>query len=226
MTTSNIIDTISLIRKNQQFFQDNSDYCKILTNLYKELSEKNKLVNQNLEKINFNSLKLDSKDFLTEEEYILILNFIANNVKNISYFFEIKNIELIIKKLPLFSLYFNVHYNFINESLNINYNICDCPILTNEYEKHILVLEIKMLLKMCDLSCSNTKIIILIIIYDLIMRNFKFVLDNEKFGKTCFDKLKEVKLNNIDKFQDISLKCNIDSKLIDKWIEAFENLYI
>jgi len=221
----NIINSIDLIRKNKKYFTNAQEYNQILTYLYQELSNKN-MSDMNIDfDINFNSLKFSSKKYLTDEEYICLLNLIIEKTYTLENCLKIENIKLICQKLPLFSMYLK---NLSNNGnfLEDKYIICDLPIINNEYNKILIVTQIKMLLKMCEISNGDNKVIIFIILYDFIMRNFKFVLDNKKFGKTFFEKLKEVSKNDNDKLNLIIEKYNIDSKIIDKWIEVLENLYL
>jgi hypothetical protein len=174
--------------------------------------------------MNFSSLKLSSKDFLSDEEYICLLDLIINKIHLIENFLEIKNIKLICQKLPLFSLFFNNHFDI---DISNQIDIIDFPIQNNDYDKNMIVKQIQMLLKMCQMSDgSDNKIIILIILYDFIMRNFKFVLDNKKFGETCLKKINEIAINDIDKINIIIEKYKLDSKIIDNWIAVFENVYL
>ena len=65
---------------------------------------------------------------------------------------------------------------------------------------------------------------IVIIIFDTLLKNFKLVLDNEKFKNTVKQKLNEMNImDNKEKFNQIINNYNLDNEIFDKWNNILQN---
>ena len=217
---NNLIESINLLRKNKKNFVNNEDYLKILTNLYNEISQKN-LSNSDIklkELDGFNDIGLE--DF-TKDEKNKIFDDILSSF-NFESILKIKNINKLVIINPLFELLF-VENKLIELNANKKYYIQTEPIFT-PYNKKIIVDIIKVLLKICDyaIGCRN-KIIISIIIFDTLFKNFKFIIDHIDFAITVKNKLIEFKKDS-DKFNELNDSYNLEKNILDKWCELIDGI--
>lgn len=234
----NLIDTITLIRKNQRNFENREEYTQILTNLYNEISykeEKAKKKNQlnesdQLDNIVFNP-KI-SKSILTKSEYDNFLHTYSNTHNQTDLIVKMYDIS-IEQKLPLIAYAYNEREIISPEQFAemidvLDMNIQQEPIPENEYNKEQLIYKIKMLLHFCYIGTKNIKIISVFMIFDLIFRNFKFVIDNKGFYEVVKNKINEFVKSN-DDCEKIKLFCqkyNIDHKIIFSWHETLNNMQV
>ena len=217
----NLIESINLLRKNKQNFKSNDDYLKILINLYNEISEKN-LSNHNFD---FKELDTDLKniklqDFSQDEHYKLFNQILT--CFNFDSILKIKNIDKLIIINPLFELLF-VENNLIELNPDKKFQIQTEPII-GSYDKEYIVCLIKVGLMMCDKSIGyKNKVILCIILYDVIFKNFQFLLDYKNFYHTTKNKLNELK-QDIDKFNEVCTIYNLEKTIFDKWNEIFDSI--
>lgn len=91
-----------------------------------------------------------------------------------------------------------------------------------------IVLKISALTNVITLSCCEALLqsVCVIIMYDELMRNFNFVLDNMDFSKILCSKLKMFTNDEVmvDHFDTLSSKYGLEPKFYVKWNEIFETL--
>ena len=216
--STNLVNTINLIRKNKKYFIDQEDYLKILTNLYNELS--NKKFYADVE-INFN-LNLSEDCKLNYNDYLIFLNKIRTKT-NLCDILNLQHIKAISIKYPLFDLLL-AENNLIILGQEYKFSIQNEPII-NQYDKQLFCEEIKTFLYLCEKAIGyKNKTIISIIIFHIIFSNFQFVIDHPTFGIGIKQKLKHFKQNELDKIYEIADKYNLSKTFFDKWYETTENL--
>ena len=237
-STRNLIDTITLIRKNQRNFENREEYMQILTNLYNEIShkeekaKKKKQLNESdqVDNIVFNP-KI-SKSILTNSTYNNFLHTYPNTYNQTDLIVRMYDIS-IKQKLPLIAYAYNereiISPEQFAEMINVlDVNIQQEPIPEHEYYKEQLICEIKMLLHMCNIGTKNIKIISILMIFDLIFRNFKFVIDNKGFYEVVKNKINEF-VKSDDDCEKIKLFCqkyNINHNIIFSWHETLNNMQV
>lgn len=222
---SGLVESIEILRKNKRYFVNQNDYTKILLNLYNEISNnikqcsiEEKIFVENLEK-EFNSIQITN--IITNKEY----NDLLYNIQKKDYFpdiLKIKNFTKLSTKYELFDLLY-AENNLILLSKK-KYDIQIKPILI-DYNKLEVIDFIKMILYLCEKANGyKNKVIISIILFDFIFRNFKFVKDNHKFGITVKNKLEEYLNNNgdIDKINYVIKEYNLEKDLINRWKNEFD----
>lgn len=223
---SGLIESIEILRKNKRNFVNQNDYTKILSNLYNEISNNIKHCSvvessfvKNLEK-EFDSVQITN--IITNKEYNNLLYKILES-DYISDIFKIKNITKLSTKYELFDLlYAENNLIVLGEK---KYNVQIKPILNN-YNKLENIEFIKMTLHLCAKAYGyKNKIIIMIIMFDYLFRNFKFVKDNNKFKIVLENKLNEF-INddhNINNINEVIEKYNLEKDLINKWKNEFDS---
>jgi len=231
----NIIEQIELLRSNKKCYNDieeynyklNQSYIK-LSNCIKEINNK-EINNEEMNDKEINDEEMNDKEINDEEIYDekiynkeiyneLLLNTIKINCFTIKDVLAFENIRKISDIFPLFDLYLIENKFLICE--NKNFCVQTIPIL-NDYDKLNILSNIKFLLYLCDISQdSKSKIIVIIMLYDELFKNFKFLLDNKKFYFTIEKKINDF-LNNkndeISKINDILEKYNLDINLFNIW---------
>lgn len=218
---SNLIETIDLVRKNKKNFVSEDEYVKIITNLYNEITIKNKDTNKMLEEIENTIVKnFKLSDYDKEEQKKLFLKILGTfTIKDI---LKITNINKLCLNNQLFELFF-IENKLMEFNPDTKYHIQSEPIINN-YDKEYLISFIKVLLYLCDtVEKSDSKVIIAIIIFDTIFKNFQFVLDHNKFALTIKAKLDEFN-HQKEKFDIICNKFNLDRNFLTKWIETIDNI--
>lgn len=97
-----------------------------------------------------------------------------------------------------------------------SYNTIDV-VLTINALGNVIILCGKNLLLQC---------VCVIIIYDELMKNFNFVLDNMEFGKVLGSKLKMFIEDEemVDCFDELSIEYGLKEKFYVEWNEVFETL--
>jgi hypothetical protein len=218
----NLIESINLLKKNKRYFGPNDDYLKILINLYNEISEKN-LSNHNFD---FKDLDVDLKnikfeDFGQEEKNKLFDEILKSF--NFDSILKIKNIDKLIFINPLFELFY-VENNLIQFNPDKKFQIQSEPII-GSYNKQNIADLMKVIMWICQKSvdCKN-KIIQFIILYDIIFKNFQFILDNKNLRVIVKHKLDELKQH--EKVNDICTKYNLEKNFVEKWCEVFDSVDI
>lgn len=223
---SNLINTINLIKKNKKSFESD-DYIKIITNLYNEISEKNSSKQNSLEKnLDFGKLETDIKNIQIEnfsvDKHLILFEEIISCF-NFDSILKIKNIDKLTIINPLFELLY-VELNLISIIPDKKYQIQTDPII-GLYEKEYIVNLIKASLNICNkVSGYKIRAILSIIIFDIIFRNFQFVLDHNAFLIVVKNKLDEFKKKEIEKINEVCLKYDLDKDIIDKWSEIIDGI--
>jgi hypothetical protein len=217
---SNLLETINILKRNKRYFASIDDYLKILTNLYNEISQKN-LMNvdigikelDGLDDIVLEDFSNDEKDKIFDE---ILKSF------NFESILKIKNINKLVLINSLFELLF-IEINLIELDPNKKYHIQTEPIF-EIYNKQDVVNIIKILLKMCySVVGIKKKVLISIILFDTIFKNFQLTIDNQKFGETVKTKLDEFKKEN-DVFNEVCEKYNLEKNILDKWCEIMNGI--
>jgi len=141
-----------------------------------------------------------------------------------SYIYLNTDIKLLSKKYPLFDLFLIENNLIVQDLLKIKYTIQIKPIKDN-YNKEKIIYEIKFLLRLCELVIGKTnKVIIVLILFDLIFKNFNFCLDHDNFKITLKNKLKEYE-DEKECFNLITNKYNLGIDIISNWINVLnENI--
>lgn len=240
----NIIDCVKILKKNKNSFDNINDYNKILTNLYKQYSIMSELEENTIKKLNIETLNSLNDSFedinindISDEinKSNKYKNFLVqfSNVKSRLQANTIKNIDFFSSKHKLFEIYLIIN-DIIQIPSNSNlkiYIVQENPI-TNSSNKDFSS-EIKVLLNLFDVMnvgdeniLRKSKAVILIAMYDIIMKNYKIVINNNKFCAIIKNKFDEI-LNNpriMNTIKQISCEFIINENFIDTWTEIFENI--
>lgn len=225
-----IIEQIEQLKKDINNFDNLNDYYNKLHSLYKQLSN---TINENKKQlieseqpthvIHKEELNLiDNKLNLTDDEKINVIETMIFG--HYSHVDLIKNpdIKLLSKRYPLFDL-FLIENNLMVWDPNIKYEIQTEPII-GPYDKIEIVHKIKLLLQLCEIVINKqNKIIIILIIYDLIFKNFKFCLDNYNFSITIKNKFIEF-IEVKHHFDDVMNKYNLENNILNIWQEKINNI--
>lgn len=178
----------------------------------------------------------DLKDKLTDNEFLILNNKIKdlidenNKLKNISkcnccYYWKYPNITNESYKLCLESIEkLKRCKNFIKISKDIpqlkniitkqNIPFIENPIY-NSYDKDYILMMIKIFIFLNDcLVYKYHKIIVNLALYDFLIRNINFLIDNEKFSNACIKKFNEYLED--DDFIEVVNEYNIN---YNKWKE-------
>lgn len=218
MSKLEIIQNINNLKRNKYKYIDKEKYNNEIIFLYNKLSNVNNIVYEsNKQKVENKIIYEDELSINDKQKLLKVISDIID-FGSMSYLLENKNVKLLSQDFKLFDL-FLIENNLINYNSNIKYTIQTKPIIAN-YDKNELMGKIKLLLKLNEIVIGRyNKIIISLIMFDLIISNIKFGLDNIKFGETIKDKLTEFKIEN-DSFNFITNKYNLGENIIHKWIEA------
>lgn len=231
MSKLNLINCIEISRQNKNNFNNTNDYNKILELLYQEIE--NKCIDSNLHKndlneiIKFNINFDDSDDYIDENEiyndnYDDILN--LNYIYSLNEFLNYKYKKILILKYPLLNIIYKEnnkkYYKNIKYSLQIN------PIF-GEYSKQKLINNVKFLLKLCDcIQYKKYKIVVCLVIFDYIFKNFNFVIEHLKFKETFENKLKEFyDFNHFNDVKTLLIEYNLDETIFEQWSEILNSVY-
>lgn len=218
MSKLEIILNINNLKRNKYKYIDREKYYNEINLLYKKLSYVNNIVyKSNKQKVENKIIYEDELSINDKQKLQKVINDIMN-FGSLSYLLENQNVKLLSHDFKLFDL-FLIENNLINYNSNIKYTIQTKSIIGN-YDKNELMNKIKLLLKLCNIVISKyNKIIISLIMYDLIISNIKFCLDNIKFAESIRNKLKEFEVDN-NSFNYITNKYNLGENIIYKWIEV------
>lgn len=216
----NLLESINILKKNKRYFVSNDDYLKILTNLYNEISQKN-LSNSNEKLKELDSFDNIGLENFNKDEKNKIFEDILSSF-NFESIFKINNINKLVLINPLFELLF-VENKLIELDSAKKYHIQTEP-LFDQYNKQYIVDIIKILLKICGSSYGyRNKILVSIIIYDILFKNFQFIIDNKKFAITVKNKLIEFKKDTY-KFDEICDSYNLEKNILNKWSEILDGI--
>jgi hypothetical protein len=203
----NIVKSIELLKKNKSQYDKNEYYYR-LNDLYQKMSncETNIIDDDLLNKVEYDELLENILKKKTHEEVLNITNF--KKIYHINKLFKLLLIE-----------------NSIIKQDNDKYNIQTEPIININYDQPKIIKEIKTYLHLNEIiDCTHNKCIIVLIIFDTLLKNFKFVLDNEKFKISVKKKLNEMNIiDNKEKFNQIINNYNLDSEVFDKWEKILQN---
>ena len=151
------------------------------------------------------------------------------NLEKFEEFLELDNILLtwLVESNNLFKILF-IENNIINP-LKINgetgipndiFEIQTEPIITEQFyhKKGKVVQEINTLLHLCQIANgSHNKVIIILIIFDIIFKNFIIITEHEKFKITAINKINYFIQNNTEQINLILDKYNLDKDVLSKW---------
>lgn len=210
MNKLEIIQEINTLKRNKRKYPNLERYNYKLNSLYKKLSNANaKTIAQPVQIIQQNEINLTDDEKITKIIYDFMINGSYLDIINNS------NIKLLSKKIPLFDL-FLIENNLLVKEPNMKYEIQTIPIINND-DKNTCVNLLNFLLKLnSKINNKSIKILIILIIYDLIFRNFKLALDHYKFILVIKDKLNEFQYE-INEFNNMLSKYNIKTDIITKW---------
>lgn len=208
MNKIEIIEQIEQLKRNKYKFDNLNEYYNKINLLYHQLS---KTINKQNESI---------KQVKDDEKIEKIKNDIMNN-GSYSYLIENPKIKLLSKKYPLFDL-FLIENNLMIHDLQTNYTIQIEPIINN-YDIIEMISNIKFLLSVCKIVIGKTnKIIMILIMFDLLFKNFNFFLSYDKFKIITMKKLKEFEKEK-DILDIISNKYKLETDIINKWLNVLNN---
>ena len=232
MNKLEIIQEITTLKRNKYKCQNLEQYYYKLNSLYKKLSNANgKTITHPIEEIEkiepVQQVQIIYQDELNLIDDDKIYNVIENIMKigTHSYLLEKSDVKLVSKKYPLFDL-FLIENNLIEKNVNVQYKIQIEPIVEKNVNVDDLVYGIKFLLKMCEIvKGKNNKALIVLIVYDMIFKNFSFFLKHKKFGTEVKNKIMEFK-SDIEIFKVLENKYNLEPDVITKWEDAIEKLIV
>ena len=241
MNKLEIIEQIEQTKRNKNKFNNLHEYNDKINLLYHELSNiigrheiKQNPIKKDLIKqvaIKQDPIKQDpikqvkiigtNELNLTDDEKIEKIEQDIMYFDSNAYFFENSDVKLLSKKYALFDL-FLIENNLMITDLQNNYTIQTEPII-DDFNKQKIVKDINFLLFVSGLVHGKiNKVIISLIIYDLILKNFNFCLKYPKFKITCADKLNTFNKEK-EYFNLITNKYNLGIDIVDKWIKVFDN---
>lgn len=228
MNKLEIIQEINTLKRNKYKCQNTEQYYYKLNSLYKKLSDANgKTISQPIKEVQpVQPVQIIYKDELNLSDDDKISKVIDDiiNFGTHSYLLENPNVKLLSKKYPLFDL-FLIENNFIEKNDNTIHEIKIKP----NVEKNVntfFIKEVKFMLKLCEIvKGKNNKVLIIIMIFDLIFKNFSFCLNNKKFGIQIKNKIREFKLD-IDIFNNLENKYNLEPNIIIKWCNEIDKLIV
>lgn len=123
------------------------------------------------------------------------------------------------KKFNLLKMFYDVQ--------ETNFHVQIEPVF-KPYNTIDIVLTMRALTNIIELSCNHVLLqsVCVIIMYDELMNNFNFVLDNMDFSKILCEKLKMFTNDEeiVDCFDELSLKYGLEQKFYVGWNEIFETL--
>jgi hypothetical protein len=213
---TNIINLIRILENNKKYINPNE-----FNQLYHLLSSELTIVSD----ISNISGGIRQHVCFTENEYCCLLDKILE-INNFNEFLNLKDFKQLVYKNSLFKILLNENKTLLNKN-----NLTQLEDLSKEkfslqinpienYEKKMIVKEIKTLLKICEIAKGKiNKVIIVLIIYDTVFKNFKIVTEHEKFKIVVSAKINEIIENNMEEFNLVFNKYNLDINAIYKWQE-------
>lgn len=218
MNKLEIIQEINTLKRNKYKCQNTEQYYYKLNSLYKKLSDTNgKTILQPVQIIYKDELNLSD-----DEKIYKVIDDIINFGTH-SYLLENPNVKLLSKKYPLFDL-FLIENNLIDKNDNTRYEIKIKPIIEKNVDKDEFIGETRFLLKLCEITKGKkNKVVIILIMYDFIFKNFSFCLNYKKFGTQMKNKLMEFKFE-ADIFKNMENKYNLEQDIITKWYDEIDKL--
>lgn len=224
MNKLEIIQEINTLKRNKYKCQNTEQYYYKLNSLYKKLSDANgKTISQPIKEVQpVQIIYKDELNLSDDEKIDKVIDDIMNFASH-SYLLEKLNVKLLSKKYPLFDL-FLIENNLIEKNDNTQYEIQIKPIVEKDVDKDEFIKVIKFLLKLCEIvKGKNNKVLIVLIMYDYIFKNFSFCLNYKKFGTQMKNKLMEFKFE-ADIFKNIENKYNLVPDIITKWYDEIDKL--
>lgn len=221
MNKLEIIQEINTLKRNKYKCKNSEQYYYKLNSLYKKLSDANgKTISQPAQPAQL--VHQDELNLSDSEKISKVIDDIMNFGTH-SYLLEKPNVKLLSKKYPLFDL-FLIENNLIEKNDNTIYKIQIKPNIEKDVDKNKFTEETKFLLKLCEIvKGKNNKVLIVLIVYDLIFKNFSFCLKYKKFGIQIKNKLTEFKFDN-DTFTNMENKYNLEPDIIAKWNDEIDKL--
>ena len=230
-----MINTIELFRKYKRFFTNQEEYFQIMNNLYLELSNLNINLNNQTDtnlnnqtdtnlnnQINIPDIKLIKiNNILDMDEQIFMYNELTKST-NLIYILDSLKVNNVSELNPQYDLLFD-QYNIIELNPTIQYNLQDEPVINPNYNKLLIVSKIKLLLHLCEMVTGyKNKVIVSLIIFDELFKNYRFVIEHQNFKITVKNKITEFKTQDNDKVNEILIKYNLDINILDKMINHME----
>ena len=84
-------------------------------------------------------------------------------------------------------------------------------------------MHVSLLLHLCEMVTGyKNKVIVSLIIFDEIFKNYRFVIEHQNFKITVKNKITEFKTQDNDKVNEILIKYNLDINILDKMINHME----
>ena len=213
-----IIECIEILRKNKKNFTTFDEYNNLLELLYQELDNIN-----NINYIHIHNLILnDNDDIIKNDIYNKKYDDIIYNYKFncLSDLLNCKYKKILVLKFPLLNLLYQENNKPYYKNLELS--IQNNPIIEIN-KKHNLINDIKLLLNIfANIVKIENRSIIIIVICDLIFRNFYFAIENKKFLEVFKNKINE--FNNENILKNILIKYNFNETIIQQWCEILENI--
>lgn len=206
---NNIIESMNILKNNKNNYENKFEYYEKINKLYEDMSKYNQTRND-LYNIS-----------LTDTEYENLLNDILK-IKNSNQIINIKNFNKLYKINKLFKLLL-IENNIIKSDLinDNNYHIQTEPIIEEQYNKVKIIHEIKTYLHLTEImSGTINKCIIVIVIFDTILKNYKLVLEHERF-KICIEQKINEFYDDKEVINMVIKKYNLDNSFFDKWKKIF-----
>lgn len=218
MNKLEIIQEINTLRRNKYKCLNTEQYYYKLNLLYKKLSDASgKTILQPVQLVQI--IYKDELNLSDDEKIYKIIDDIINFGTH-SYLLENPNVKLLSKKYPLFDLF------IIEKNDNTRYEFKIKPIIEKNIDKDKFIGETRFLLKLCEITKGKkNKVLIVLIMYDFIFKNFSFCLNYKKFGTQIKNKLMEFKFE-ADIFLNMENKYNLEPDIIIKWSKEIDKIIV
>jgi hypothetical protein len=95
----------------------------------------------------------------------------------------------------------------------------------DDNKKKFIISFIRFILKINENICGKeNKVICVMTLYDFVFRNYDFLIKNNKFAQTVYNKIIELIVTETDNFTDMSLKYYNKPNIVFIWRDILKNL--
>lgn len=226
---NNIYNLINLLENNKKSF-NNDEFNQLQNLLTLELSNKRNLKKikqeqkqkQEQEQTQEQVLEPEQTLNFTNEEYLNFLQEIIST-NDFNKFLQLKKIIWLGFMNPFYKILLKENNLLEIDLTKEKIYFQDKPII-DIYNKKIIVESIKSLLHVIEITPQKkNKIIVSLIIFDYLFKNFKFVSDYPKFKIIFINKINNFVENENENFKQVLNEYDLDKDILYKWRDVLLN---
>lgn len=227
--SNRLTESIQIINKNSLGFDDETTHV-ITNNILSGMSFSVKISQYEIRDMmyKFSKFELENKCKMTYKTFLDKINSQTLNERKLVHMLKSKHIQkMLCAQNPLFEIYLNEFKVLKDFDYTKQFVICTEPLIKS---KRVIIIssEVSKLIELNSIELSGgglCRAVIVVIMFDVVFRNYSIVLNHFTFKKTLINKIRSFMNCKKDRTKIDALvnKYSLPANLLELWLTALEN---